>query len=482
MLTTEAFNALLKTLEEPPSHAVFVFATTEPNKIPVTILSRCQRYDFKRVTVRDLCERLRHIADAEGIDFTDEALTLLARHARGGVRDALSAMDQVIAFAEPPISAESAAETLGIASRETLHSLGEALVNRDVDRALRVLEKVDSYGQDLGHFSVDLLEHLRDMTVVCAVADPQGLTELGESELERVKAAVKNVSIERLQRMFQIWSEAVDLVVRSLYPKLLMEMTVVKMAAVAPMPPLLPLLSRLEALEKSLHGDLPREQDLLAKMRSHLAASLRDYAPLGSSGDALPAPSEPPPGEKKKPEALASRVSAPPSPPQPPPATTAATPHAPTKVEAQETRAGAMATAEVSPAESGDPWRSALRRLSPKVAGVMEQAVVVRLEPTALELALSDGLRGLLVEADLAALLDSLALELGARPRLRFVEAAPAATLSLAEERQQAREQHQEAMRERIRTHPLLGEAMTRFGVDASSVRIDLHLYEEDEG
>lgn len=268
MLTTEAFNALLKTLEEPPPHALFIFATTDPNKVPVTIVSRCQQYDFKRITVNDLVAHLKRIAESENIPFEDGALQLIARTARGGARDALSSMDQIIAFAAPPITAEKAAEILGVASRETLTTLVKAVLSHDVNTAIECLQKADQYGQDLAQFAFDLLAYLRDITLCVATKNKPGVTELSANEVQTLAPVLKITSVNTLQRIFQIWYETSELIPKSLSPKLFMEMTLVKMCNVENVIPLTQILQKLDALTKTIAPNLP--PNALEQVRAYL--------------------------------------------------------------------------------------------------------------------------------------------------------------------------------------------------------------------
>ncbi|MBQ1267192.1 MAG: DNA polymerase III subunit gamma/tau [Proteobacteria bacterium] len=272
MLSNSAWNALLKTLEEPPAHVVFIFATTDPNKIPVTVLSRCQRYDFKRIKLDALVAHLRRIADAEGILFEEDALKLIARHARGGVRDALSAMDQVIAFAEQPITAERTAEVLGVASRETLMSFVESVLKRDVAHALECVYKVDHYGQDLARFSFDVLEVLRDMTVMVADPGTTNAIELDAQEQQRLRACLNGIPLECLQRIFGIWYQTADQLKNSLSPRLLMEMSAVRMCQVEPVVPLDAILNKLDFLSQMLGSGNVVPADALEKARAFLAS------------------------------------------------------------------------------------------------------------------------------------------------------------------------------------------------------------------
>lgn len=278
MLTTEAFNALLKTLEEPPPHIVFIFATTDPNKIPITIVSRCQRYDFKRIGIDDLVGHLGNIANSEDIAFEDAALRLIARTARGGVRDALSAMDQIIAFAEQPIDGEKAAEVLGVASRETLIHMGEAVIKKDVAAALACIEKVDRYGQNLSQFAFDLLEFWRDVTVMAAA--PGAPVELDNAEKNLVSSWLPLTTYDCLQRVFQIWYQTSEMLPKSLSPKLVMEMAAIRMCQVETVVPLDGILRKLDVLTKALLGSVNLAPDALEHIQTFLNARA-----LGTDGN-----------------------------------------------------------------------------------------------------------------------------------------------------------------------------------------------------
>ncbi|MBO4349902.1 MAG: DNA polymerase III subunit gamma/tau [Proteobacteria bacterium] len=283
MLTTEAFNALLKTLEEPPPHVVFIFATTDPNKIPITIVSRCQRYDFKRISTDDLVAHLAGIAKAENIAFEESALHLIARTARGGVRDALSAMDQIIAFAEQPINGERAAEVLGVASRETLMKMGECIVKRDIEGALACIAKVDHYGQNLSQFAFDLLEFLRDVAVLSSA--PNAPVELNAAEKATVSPWLTLTSPDRLQRIFQIWYQTSEQLPKSLSPRLVMEMAAIRMCQVETVVPIDGILRRIDAIAKALSNSSNIAPDAMDHIQGYMAQ-------LGLSPDA----------EKKKPD------------------------------------------------------------------------------------------------------------------------------------------------------------------------------------
>jgi len=255
MLTNEAFNALLKTLEEPPAHAHFIFATTEPQKIPVTILSRCQRFDFKRIGQNDIVDHLQHLSTAENITAEKAALQLIARQANGGMRDALSLMDQIISFAGDTFNEAQVAEILGVANRKHLFELSEAVLGRDAEAALAVLSEVDRYGYDLKQFSTELVTHFRDLVVTRVVQNPERVTNLTESELRQVQEQVDGQPVELLHRYFAVMADGAQEMIRSPYPRLIFEMTLVRLAQLEPLDSLGLLVDRLESLEGVLESD-----------------------------------------------------------------------------------------------------------------------------------------------------------------------------------------------------------------------------------
>jgi DNA polymerase-3 subunit gamma/tau len=252
MLTTEAFNALLKTLEEPPAHVKFIFATTEVQKIPVTILSRCQRFDFKRIPVRKIVGWLERILGEENIPAEPAALSLIARQADGGMRDALSLTDQVISFSDGQLTAAQVAEVLGVASRDTLFRFTGSLLSKRVEDALTLLDHVHQSGQDLNLFAAALVAHLRDLAVVRVTQGKNALTDFTDQELETALGQVGPHEPAILHRMFHLMVQAADDMSRSAWPKLQFEMALLKLAAIEPLQPMDLLLKRLEAMEAGL--------------------------------------------------------------------------------------------------------------------------------------------------------------------------------------------------------------------------------------
>ncbi len=255
MLTKEAFNALLKTLEEPPPHAKFIFATTEPQKIPVTILSRCQRFDFKRISQRDIVAHLEQLCEHEGLEAERSALQVIARQANGGMRDALSLLDQIISFSGQRITEKQITEILGVANRKHLFELSEAVLAGDTERALLVLDDVNRFGYDLQQFASELVTHFRDLMVTAVVKEPDKVTQLTESELAIAREQVDGHPSELLHRHFTVMADGAEEMSRSGHPKLIFEMTLVRLAELEPMMNLDLLVDRLQLLESTLEGD-----------------------------------------------------------------------------------------------------------------------------------------------------------------------------------------------------------------------------------
>jgi DNA polymerase-3 subunit gamma/tau len=264
MLSTAAWNAFLKTLEEPPPHVKFIFATTEVHKVPVTILSRCQRYDFKLISVQAIARRLDQVLAQESISADRDAVQVLAREAAGSMRDAMSLLDQVIAFSGTKISGEDVTRVLGIADRSILHELAAALLAGDAAACLQTVARVAEQGFDLGHMAKDVLNHLRNLVVakVCTsqsrdAASVGELLDLADAEMKDVLDLAERAEVDDLTRCFQGFSRAFDDIVRSGQPRMALEMALVRLARRPPLLPLDELLARVGELEKRLDGSHP---------------------------------------------------------------------------------------------------------------------------------------------------------------------------------------------------------------------------------
>lgn len=254
MLSTNAFNALLKTLEEPPEHAKFIFATTEPHKIPVTILSRCQRFDFRKIPLQKVTQRLRQIADAESLQMSDRSLGLVARHGEGSMRDALSTLDQVIAFCGESIDDDDVQALLGMVDRRLLLDTVEALLQRDSRRLLDLVRQVDQLGHALRQFVQELVELLRGLIICKVVTEPEDLLDLVDEELKELQKLAEGPSLEDLQRIVTLLMKVQAELGHSPYPLLTLEMALVRIASLAPTQELGALIRQLELLEKRLAG------------------------------------------------------------------------------------------------------------------------------------------------------------------------------------------------------------------------------------
>ncbi len=257
MLTREAFNALLKTLEEPPAHVVFIFATTETHKIPATILSRCQCYDFRRISIRAIAENLKKIAGADGIQITERGLTWIAAAGDGSMRDAQSIFDQVIAFAGTDIQDGEIEELLGLTDRRFLYLLSEAVFVRDAGQCLKIIEDGYYAGLDMKYFYQALLGHFRNLLLTKIVGQDRGLLEMADEELARLRVQTGPVSRETLQGLLDLLMAEEENVRRSQNPRLNLEAILVRMCYLEPLVSVAEVLSRMEGLERQLSADSP---------------------------------------------------------------------------------------------------------------------------------------------------------------------------------------------------------------------------------
>ncbi|MBM4340096.1 MAG: DNA polymerase III subunit gamma/tau [Deltaproteobacteria bacterium] len=251
MLTREAFNALLKTLEEPPSHIIFVFATTEPHKIPATILSRCQRYDFKRVPLKEVIESLKRIVEKEGIQISPRGLRVIARESEGSMRDAQSLLDQVISYGGKDIGDEDITEVLGLIDQKILSETIEAIADRDGERCVEIVEHIYHYGYDIQRFCQDLLHMLRNLILIKVSKHPEGLMELPPEELETLKKQAERFSFEQLNHLFSLLLKGEGEIAQSTFPRTQLEITLIRMATLHPVLPIDEILKKLEEMEKN---------------------------------------------------------------------------------------------------------------------------------------------------------------------------------------------------------------------------------------
>lgn len=235
-LTDQAFNALLKTLEEPPAHVKFILATTEPQKMPETILSRLQRYDFRRIAYATIVERLKDLASREGVEADEGALRLLAREAGGSMRDAERMLETAIASSGGKVVEGEVASSLGVASRGAVLQLCGAILGKDAARALSSVRDLHHRGANLESLGRDLLESLRNLAAAKLPAEgsQSALDELPDHEAVEIRRLAASASARDLMRLFRLMADAQEEILRSPYPDLLLEMAVIRMASLAP--------------------------------------------------------------------------------------------------------------------------------------------------------------------------------------------------------------------------------------------------------
>ncbi len=233
MLSVAAFNALLKTLEEPPAHVKFVFATTEPQKVPATILSRCQRFDLKRIPVRTIVGRLEEIAAAEGLKVEVAAMLAIARGAEGGMRDALSALDQLIAFRGTDISEADVLSVFGLVSWSALEGLTDSILGGDIPAAMGHVATLDSEGKDLPRLVIELLEHFRNLLIFAYSSGETGALDLTDSQLETVHRQGENLEAARVLRIVDILTDVEDRMRTALSRRTLLETGLIRASRAA---------------------------------------------------------------------------------------------------------------------------------------------------------------------------------------------------------------------------------------------------------
>jgi DNA polymerase III subunit gamma/tau len=229
MLTREAFNALLKTLEEPPPHTVFIFATTEFHKVPATIVSRCQHFEFKKISQKEIIKHLIDITQKEKIEVSSYGLNLIAEAADGSLRDAQSLLDKAVAFSGEIIRDEDLKEVLGTISREILFSFSKAILEEKPEEIFNLVEKVVEYGYDLRFFYKELIQHFRNMLLVKSVKSPQDLLPLNEEEIDDLNKEAEKASREELLRYLVVLQGGEQELKFSSHPRIYLEVFLIKL-------------------------------------------------------------------------------------------------------------------------------------------------------------------------------------------------------------------------------------------------------------
>ena len=277
MLSTGAFNALLKTLEEPPEHVKFILATTEVHKLPATILSRCQRFDFKRISPEDITKRLLYIADKENLVLDEEAAMLIARLADGALRDALSILDQCIGHSKN-VTADIVNETVGLAGKDYLFSLSKSILANDSASALTMINDLHNRSCDMERLCNELTNHFRNIMVCKAVKNPKDLIICAPSELEEYLSLAENYSMERILNVLNVLGDTLLSLRKGLNRRVEMEMAIVRLCSGA-----VPAVAVNEAVKPEC--PTPKAVNMPATVQSHPAP-----ASVNNSREDIPVP------------------------------------------------------------------------------------------------------------------------------------------------------------------------------------------------
>ncbi len=258
MLSIPAFNALLKTLEEPPAHIKFLFATTEPNKIPITILSRCQRHDFRRIKLESMTAHMQSICEKENFQISPENLSIIARETGGSMRDALSLLDQVITCADGPVDDKQVMDLLGVIDRQVIFDITSAIFTGNATAVLEILEEIYDRGHDMKRLHSDLLEHLRHLLIVKMGKTVSRLVDLPGHEIEKMQRQVAEVSITAIRQFFDRLFQEEARIRYSMHPKLAMEMAIFRLLEVKPTLPIEVLIEKLDRLREEMDHQPPQ--------------------------------------------------------------------------------------------------------------------------------------------------------------------------------------------------------------------------------
>ena len=229
MLTPQAFNALLKTLEEPPKHLIFILATTEPEKLPQTILSRCQRFDFKRVVSRDIMVNMKDICNKEGIEVEHKVLSLIARNVDGAMRDALSLLDQCISFSNGKIIYEDAIKILGMTNSDLMFNMVDDILSKDLERLLEGIDSIIQDGKDINQFIKDLIYHFRNLMIIKTSQKPEEIIELDHESMDKYMDQAKQISLNFILRSLDLLTTADEKSKWSTQPRIILEMVAINL-------------------------------------------------------------------------------------------------------------------------------------------------------------------------------------------------------------------------------------------------------------
>jgi len=438
MLSNSAFNALLKTLEEPPAHVKFIFATTEPHKIPVTILSRCQRFDFKKISIAAVQARLRYIATQEGITISDVGLAALARHGGGSMRDALSAFDQVLACCGNEVADEPLQQILGQVSSQLLLDTLAAIVERNPRVLLTLVAQVDEQGHSFRQFCQQLVALARGLVILKVIDEPGELLDFSEGELTELRRLAGPRPLDEFQRILAFLLRTQAELATSSFSRLTMEVALVKLATLPAGIDVATLIERLESLEKHLlarfdhAAPAPVATPVVGVGRYPVSSSVNEH-------HGVELPPEPPPLLPEEPDD--KKFDAPPTGDQP-----------------------------------GGSWSGLVQfvrsRHRPRISSLLEQASLLTLELPLLRIALPAKFFGF-ADSEIQQNLQALAAEYFSAPvKIEMIKGANGEHQppSLYEERERQESDRQRKLRENALEHPLVKSAVEIFGGNVEKV------------
>ena len=486
MLSNSAFNALLKTLEEPPSHVVFIFATTEIHKIPATILSRCQHYNFRRISKAEIVQRLRHVADQDGLTIEDRSLMALARASEGSMRDGLSLLDQIIAFGGNTIRHEDLETLLGAVPQERIRAMVEAVIQQDSAKALQVIAALLDQGHDVRAYCADLVEYVRNMLVAAVVPsgpELRSLIEATEEDLTQLARDAERFTVEQLQELFRMYAAAEDSLRVSAHPRFVLETAAVRATRLLrtaegqpasgglSIQPNKPAADRrvvtqtsAQSQDKAVPSPAPVVKTTGVKVSQDNVAKT---SPAG--GSAPKAPSVAPPREVAAPPARTPAV-APPAPALVPAST------APVQQEPKATSAVEASAAAVE--VNWEQFQEAVSTNHPNIAPFLEMGRLVKIEGGLITLGFAKQAttaRSMLEKEDnlqaLAALGEGL---YGCAVRIRIVEVAeqdPGAAPTMKQIRVAKEQEQRLILTQQAKAHPLVKQALEMFGGELAEVR-----------
>jgi len=258
MLPLPAFNALLKTLEEPPEHVKFIFATTEPHKVPVTILSRCQRFDFKRIPLLEIEEQIKRITKDEGIRISDTGVSIIAREAEGSLRDAESLLDQVVSFTGPDVEDDQITAVLGIMDRDLIYTLSQAIIDGDNKVCLEIIDEIYDYGYDIKDFYREVMNQFRNLVVSLIFQDSSHFLDLPDNELKDLTKQAGQAGMERLlQSLNFLINREADLRYTN-NPRIALEAIIIKLSGLRGYLSFDELIKNIEDIEKRVNKSIPK--------------------------------------------------------------------------------------------------------------------------------------------------------------------------------------------------------------------------------